>query len=905
MFFFRAQRSSRASGAPAQPAPESFSLREAWNARPVRLIIYFGLLLVLGIAMAGAITVSKLRDNILANSEQQLQNIASMLSEHIERTFEAVTLTQLAIVQQLRTLKVASSEDFKARMSGHDIHLMLNDRIVNLPAIRWLLLATSQGEVVNVSRDWPDRRDNVTDQEYFKALRSDSDSTSYISAPVQSSITGNWTFHIAHRVTGPNGEFIGLIVGMLELRYFEQLFATVSAGPGSSLSLNLSDGRLLVRYPQVDMTKAPVFANSLFKDALPKDGRGVIRLRSRFDNRERLIAGQSIANYPAAVTVGMDLDAALTGWRDGAIQMAGVAILLIVVFGGMTFLCARLVGNSFKKQQFKLDSALNNMSHGLCMFDAKTSLVVYNDRYLDIFKIPSDLIRPGCTFRELLKDLADGGIAGGDIDKYVSNLLASIAQGKTTHTFRELNDGRTVHMTSRPLPDGGWVVTHEDITERRKAEAQIAHMAHHDALTDLPNRVLLREQLDAALARVRRGECLAVLYLDLDHFKSINDTLGHSIGDELLKAVAERLRGCIRETDTIARLGGDEFAIVQSPIEQPPDAAILARRLRDAVMAPYELDGHNVIADVSIGISIAPNDAIDSDQLLKNADIALYGAKSDGRGTFRLFEPEMDARVKARRTLELDLRKALADGQFELHYQPLFNLARNEITGCEALLRWHHPDRGMISPAEFIPVAEETGLIAPLGEWVMRTACSEAATWPQHVTVAVNVSPVQFRSETLALAVISALAASGLPAQRLEIEITEAVLMQDNDKTLATLHRLHQLGVQIVMDDFGTGYSSLSYLRSFPFDKIKIDRSFVNDLSDKNDACAIVRAVTSLAGSLSMKTTGEGVETQAQMEMLRRLGCTEVQGYLFSYPKPAEEIARLFRSHAERVARAV
>jgi diguanylate cyclase (GGDEF)-like protein len=907
MFLFSAQRPKRSSDTSEHLAPGSFGLRAAWSARPVRLIVYFGLVLVLAIAIAGATAISKLRDSILANSARQLQNIASVLTEHIERTFEAVTLTQLGFAQQMQALNIASSEDFEKRMSGYDIHLMLKDRILNLRPIHGLVLANAQGKVINASRDRTIPSDSIADQEYFKALQADSALTSYISVPVQSRATGNWAFHIAHRVVGPNGEFIGLIIGALELRYFEQLFATVSAGQGNSISLIRRDGRLLARYPQVDMTSAPSFAsNPLFKNALPKAGRGVVRLKSRYNDRERLIAGQSLVNYPAVVTVGMDLDDALADWRNGAIQMAGVAILLMVVFGSMVFLCAQQVGKLLNKQKFRLDTALNNMSHGLCMFDAKATLVVYNARYLEIFKIPSDLITPGCTIRELLQDLADAGIVGGDLDKYVANLLASISQGKTTHTFRELNDGRTIHMTSRPLPDGGWVVTHEDITERRQTEAQIAHMAHHDALTDLPNRLLLREQLDAALSRIRRGEYLAVLYLDLDNFKSINDTLGHSIGDDLLKAVAIRLRGCLGEADTIARLGGDEFAIVQTAIEQPADAAILARRIREAVTAPYDLDGHHVIADVSIGISVAPTDATDSDQLLKNADIALYGAKSDGRGTFRLFEPEMDARVKARRRLELDLRKALTDGEFELYYQPLFNLARNEITGCEALLRWHHPERGMISPAEFIPVAEETGLISPLGEWVLRTACAEAATWPQDIAVAVNVSPVQVRSETLALAVISALAASGLPAQRLEIEITEAALMQNNEQTLATLHRLRQLGVRIVMDDFGTGYSSLSYLRSFPFDKIKIDRSFVNDLADEeNDACAIVRAVTSLAGNLSMTTTGEGVETPAQMDTLRALGCTEVQGYLFSYPKSAADIARLFLSRVGRAARAV
>jgi diguanylate cyclase (GGDEF)-like protein len=908
MSFFSARRPERSPDTSAQLAPRSLGLRAAWSARPVRLIIYFGLLLLLAIAMVGTTAISKLRDNMLANSARQLQNIASVLTEHIERTFEAVTLTQVGFIQQVQALNIASNEDFARRMSGYDIHLMLKDRIVNLPPIYALMLANAQGKVINVSRTWPTPSDDIADQEYFKALQSDPTLTSYISAPGQSRISGNWVFHIAHRIAGPDGELIGLIVGVLELRYFEQLFATVSVGQSGSIGLVRRDGRLLVRYPQVELSGTLSLAsNPLFKDVLPNAGRGVVQLKGRFNDQERLVAGQNLVNYPAVVVVGMDLDAVLADWRNSAIQMTGVALLLMVVFGSMVLLCAQRVGKFLNKQKFRLDMALNNMSHGLCMFDAKGTLVVYNARYLEIFKIPAGLIRPGCTIRELLQDLAGAGIVSGDVDKYVSqHLQASISWGKTTHTLRELNDGRAIHMTSRPLPDGGWVVTHEDITERRQAEAQIAHMAHHDALTDLPNRILLREQLEAALLRIRRGEYVAVLYLDLDNFKSVNDTLGHSIGDELLKAVAIRLRGCLRETDTIARLGGDEFAIVQSAIEQPVDAAILARRIREAVAVPYDLDGHHVIADVSIGISIAPTDATEPDQLLKNADIALYGAKSDGRGTFRLFEAEMDARVKARRRLELDLRKALADGAFELHYQPLINLERNEITGCEALLRWHHPERGMIPPAEFIPVAEETGLILRLGEWVLRTACAEAATWPPDIRVAVNVSPVQFRGETLAVAVISALAASGLPAQRLEIEITEAALMQDNEQTLATLHRLRHLGVRIVMDDFGTGYSSLSYLRSFPFDKIKIDRSFVNDLAEGNsDACAIVQAVTRLAANLGMTTTGEGVETQAQMDMLRALGCTEGQGYLFSHPRTAEDIARLFISHAKQMARAI
>jgi diguanylate cyclase (GGDEF)-like protein/PAS domain S-box-containing protein len=443
----------------------------------------------------------------------------------------------------------------------------------------------------------------------------------------------------------------------------------------------------------------------------------------------------------------------------------------------------------------------------------------------------------------------------------------------------------------------------EDVTERKNAEQRIAHLAHYDALTGLPNRVLLRERLEQELALVRRGGKLAVLYLDLDHFKSVNDTLGHSTGDELLKAVTERLRDRLSEADIFARLGGDEFAIVQTGLEHPTDAIKLAQRLRDAVtQTVYELDGHQVVADISIGIALAPQDGAQVDQLLKCADMALYGAKSEGRGTYRYFEAEMDARMKSRRSLEVDLRKALANNEFELHYQPLVQLADNNINGCEALLRWHQPERGSISPADFIPVAEETGLINGIGEWVLRQACAEAATWPDDIKIAVNVSPVQFRTQSFPQIVISALAEAGLAPHRLELEITESVVLQSNETTLRRLHQLRGLGVRISMDDFGTGYSSLSYLRSFPFDKIKIDRAFINDIAHGSDA--IVQAIITLANSLNMTTTAEGVETEQQAEALRAMGCIEMQGYLFSPPKAAHEIRQRLVSHRKRIASA-
>jgi diguanylate cyclase (GGDEF)-like protein/PAS domain S-box-containing protein len=542
------------------------------------------------------------------------------------------------------------------------------------------------------------------------------------------------------------------------------------------------------------------------------------------------------------------------------------------------------------------DTILNNMSHGVLMFDQAARLIFCNRRYSEMYGLASDVTRPGTTLRELLEHRRAARTFSGDPEEYVRNLLELVGRGKVTSDIVKLSDGRVISLVNKPIAGVGWLATHEDITERKAAEEQIAHMARHDALTDLPNRVLLRERLEHELKRVKRGECLAVLCLDLDHFKGVNDTLGHPIGDELLKAVAERLRRCTREPDTIARLGGDEFAIIMTSMAQPTDAAALCKRVRDSITKPFNLDGHQIIVDISIGISTSPYDATEPDQLLKNADMALYGAKADGRGTFRFFEPEMDARMKVRRELELNLRNALANNEFELYYQPLVNLQTHEISAFEALLRWHHPTRGMISPADFIPIAEETGLIVPVGEWVLRRACDETANWPGDIKVAVNLSPSQLKSRNLVQLVVSALANSGMPASRLQLEITETVLMQNTFATLATLHELRKLGVQIAMDDFGTGYSSLSYLRSFPFDKIKIDRSFIQDLPNGVEPLAIVRAVTSLADNLSIISTAEGVETLQQMETLQNVGCTEMQGYFFSHARPAEEIVRLFLS---------
>jgi diguanylate cyclase (GGDEF)-like protein len=550
---------------------------------------------------------------------------------------------------------------------------------------------------------------------------------------------------------------------------------------------------------------------------------------------------------------------------------------------------------SLAVQNERLGAAINNMSQGLVMFDASARLVVCNRRYLDMFGLSSEAVKAGCTIREVLDQrVATGGFSADTVETYRTDLLAAVAHGATFNKITNLPDGRVISIVNVPMAGGGWVATHEDITERLLAEEKIKHLAHYDALTDLPNRVTFYERIETALRRQRRSETIAVLSLDLDRFKNVNDTLGHPIGDLLLQAAADRMRSCVRSEDLVARLGGDEFAIVQVSSTQTSDVSALAARLIEVIGAPYDIDGHQVIVGTSIGIAIAPSDGDKPDPLMKNADLALYRAKADGGGTFRFFEVEMDARIQVRRALELDLRSAIVNGEFELYYQPIVDVKTGRITSCEALLRWHHPERGMILPDEFIPVAENTGLIVPLGEWVLRQACAQAARWPKHVTIAVNLSPAQFKSRNLVPTVIGALATSGLPGERLELEITELVLLQDNNGAFAVLRQLRDLGIRIAMDDFGTGYSSLSYLRSFPFDKIKIDQSFIRDLSTKEDSVAIIRAVVGLSSSLGITTTAEGVETKEQLARLTSEGCNEVQGFLFSPPRPAAELQRLF-----------
>jgi diguanylate cyclase (GGDEF)-like protein len=540
----------------------------------------------------------------------------------------------------------------------------------------------------------------------------------------------------------------------------------------------------------------------------------------------------------------------------------------------------------------QLDLALNNMTHGLCMFDANGRLIVCNQRYTSMYDVPVELTRAGTPLRAILQYLVEKKTFAEPAEETFA-AIDSNPPGGSFRVVRPLTDGRLIAISHQSTADGGWVAIHEDITERQRAEAHIAHLARHDHLTDLPNRVFFREELDKCVRRLRKAEKFAILCLDLDRFKSVNDSLGHSIGDKLLGAVAGRLAGCVEEQDFVARLGGDEFAVIQSNVVRPEESGVLAGRIIERVGAPYEIEGQELNVGVSIGIAIAPADGKDADHLLKNADLAMYRAKADGRGSYCFFEPGMDARIQARRALETELRNALTDGQLQLFYQPVVNAASGKVQCFEALLRWFHPRLGAVPPSEFVPLAEESGLIGPLGQWVLRSACAEAAKWPAQFRIAVNLSPIQFKNTNLVNVIVGALAASGLPPSRLELEITESLLLEADPKNIAILHELRALGIHIVMDDFGTGFSSLNYLRSFPFDKIKIDKSFVNDIAKRGESMAIVKAIIDLARALDIAVVAEGVETEEQLKRLVAEGCNEVQGYYFSKPAAIENFEKI------------
>jgi len=553
----------------------------------------------------------------------------------------------------------------------------------------------------------------------------------------------------------------------------------------------------------------------------------------------------------------------------------------------------------------RFDTALNNMPHGLCMFDAERRIAVCNKRLGVLLGVPPEIASNRPSARELVGAcVGSGALCRERGERLLAELEKRLEGSGEGEVFLEANPNRILALTFHPMADGGAVVLFEDITDRRMAEAKINQLARYDALTGLPNRALFRDQMDVAVTSLRRRGPFAIHFIDLDEFKEVNDTLGHPCGDELLCVVADRLRNAVSGSDVVARFGGDEFVVLQYPMSHPNDAAALAERLVAALAEPFQISGNEVVIGASIGIALAPRDGSDADSLLKNADMALYRAKSDGRRAWRFFEQGMDVMAQARRSLQLDLRSALAANVLKVHYQPLYNLRSKRISTCEALLRWPHPLRGMVSPAEFIPVAEEMGLIVEIGDFVLREACLECATWPGDVNVAVNLSAIQFRRGNIAKSIADALAGAGLSPGRLEIEITESVFLDDTELTRHWLGELQKMGVRISLDDFGTGYSSLSYLHSFPLNKVKIDRSFLQGLNTSHRPLKLLHGVARLSADLGMSVVVEGIETEEQLALVaQEPSVEEVQGFLIGAAMPGVEVRKMLVAPSERLSK--
>jgi diguanylate cyclase (GGDEF)-like protein len=875
--------------------PETYT-----RGNPIHRLISAGLFLIVGIAVGTAIMIGSFRERALKNSERQLENTAQLLAVHFEQLFRDFDAVLITAGRQMQ-VDIYSPENFRQQMSDEDTHIMLKSKISAYTDLAGITLFDADGQLINSSETWPVADINISDRNYFKALKSGTASNRTLIEILQSRISHKWSIVVSRDIVSRDGKFLGVIARGIAPANLESFLATVSLAEGEAISIVHRDGTMLARYPHIETMIGHNFKQApVFQQVLLNSDHGTIRLTSSVDGKDRIAAIQSLASFPLSVVAASTVSVVLSDWYEQVRFLVVAAALSMLVIAGVLGLIVRQLSRQHRfllhqqaQEKQRLDIAINNMGHGLLLFDSSAQLVICNQRYIEMYGVSPDVVKRGASFHDVIAHRKETGSFEGDVDAY----CAAVQRNRSLVNITTTTEGRTLQIANSPVAGGGWVSTHEDITERKRSDQRIAHMAHHDALTNLPNRVLFREHLEQRLAAIRSDEQLAVLYLDIDEFKSINDSLGHMIGDELLKAIATALSGCVKGQGFVARLGGDEFAIVQSAISGPEEVTELVTRIYEAIRRPYECLGHQLVADASIGIALAPQHGTDLDQILKNADLAMYSAKAAGRRTYRFFEADMDTRAKARRALELDMRQAIADGGFELHYQPIVSLQDNTITGCEALLRWRHPELGMISPVDFIPVAEETGLINQLGEWVLFTACAEAATWPDGLKVAINVSPVQFKSSGLALRVVEALGNSGLAANRLELEITEAVLIRDDDAALAILHQLRAIGVRIALDDFGTGYSSLSYLQRFPFDKIKIDRCFVSDIAEPGVSSCIVQAVVNIAAARDMTTTAEGIETEQQRELLRALGCTEMQGWLFSAAKPAAELKQLLFTH--------
>ena len=854
---------------------------------------------LVGFVLAGAVALDVYLRNVLVEvGSSSARNLSASLSDQTDRSLQSALSTVSSVIERLQNDGLTSGGALESAASAKDVRAMLRDRLAADRTLGGLFLVGADGMIGSLDRAPQVNIADLHGQDHLEALRDAPADAIYVSTPFLSAASGMWQLSLSKRVSASDGAFLGLVNSVVALPSFDNILKKVAVGKHASVSIFRGDGSIIAGFPQREIAvSADIVNNDVITQLIVQKPDGVERQTSAVDHAERLFAVVHSLDFPIVSVVAVAMDDVLAGWLSQVEALALIAALVVlaIVFGAFR-LAARVerlaeaqsreaIQRQVAVQYTRFNNAMDNIVQGLAMYDRNDCLIACNKRYAEIYKLPNALAGPGVKRAQISTFRGDEGF-GVALSEPIEDSDGSLL------TISRLSDGRIIAQRKKRLADGGWVSTHEDVTVRHRAEEKVKELARSDVLTGLLNRIEFKQRLEERLAEARRRLArYAVLYLDLDHFKGVNETLGHSFGDKLLQEVATRIRAVTREGDVIARLGGDEFAIIQRIAFVPRDVVRLAERLIDSIGKPFAIDGNDIDMSASIGISLAPDDGVDGDEVIRNADMALLHAKTS-RGSYSFFKPAMDEQVRARRSLENDLRSALAEEQFELYFQPVVSVADRQVKSFEALLRWKHPERGAVPPSTFIPIVEENELIVPIGEWVLRRACEEAAKWPAHIKVAVNVSAVQLKSPGIVRTIVEATEAAGIEGSRLIVEVTESVMITDAELAISTLHAIRDMGGEIAMDDFGTGYSSLSYLRRFPFDKIKIDQSFVSELGQRDDSVAIVRAATGLAKALGMGAVAEGVETEEQFAHVASEGCSEAQGYLISRPMPASEVFR-------------
>jgi diguanylate cyclase (GGDEF)-like protein len=879
-----------ASGPAAGAVVQALPLRRLWWAA----------ILLLGLAASAVVwTIWQLRADAIGTAVSETGNIASVLAGQLSRSIKSIDISLIEIKRAVEAEGIDSPSAFQAVIDRREFPETLAKYLARLPQVFSIAIADREGQIVVSTAGPTVTRFNVASRDFFWKARDRRDGQLTASIPAINRINDKQTIVFSRRLEDSKGSFVGIVLAGVNTKYFEDIYGAIQSVHSLLFTLLDPDGIILFRHPDGDNAAGKELSNkAIWLDAVSK-GNGGFSVFGQADGNIRYVSIRKVPEYPLIVDISVTEATTLTVWRQRAAAIGlGSAIFLLFSIYLLRAITrqVRLLSNSqdsLAQKSQQLDAALNNMSQGVAMFDGRRRLIISNTQLAKIYRLTPEQTKPGTSFLTILAARAAVGSVPENVPNFVIDSLDQVSRVGLSHSLYELRDGRTVAVSLQTMDGGGWVSIHQDITAQKRIEAELERLARHDALTGLANRSLFTEQAGAALARMRRdGEAFSVLMLDLDRFKTVNDSFGHPAGDALLREIAQRLLNTAREVDCVARFGGDEFAVLQAPCKDQKSGAIaLSDRILAAVTEPYDFNGRKLILETSIGIALAPQDGDDVDALVKHADLALYGAKTEGRNRYCFFTPAMEAEARNRRELEDDMRKALSRCEFELHYQTIVNLESRQCCGAEALVRWRHPERGVILPDCFIPVAEDSGLIVPLGEWILRQACADAVKWPPRFKVAVNLSPAQFKHGDLLGILTSALDDTGLPPERLELEITETVLLENDAENLAILRAIKDLGVAIVLDDFGTGYSSMTYLRMFPFDRIKIDQTFIQNMMHHAADAAIVCAIAGLGRNLGIATVGEGVETEEQLIALRAAGCQLAQGYLFSRPVPASALA--------------